>query len=253
MKQKRIALILAALLLAVLLCGCTINPDMTQTGDAAVAEPAPTEDTQAAETPTEEAQTGQANPEAEDENAGMEFPVELADGALTVNSLFTSNITNPDKEDEMTEDLASVQVTNTGDVYLERADITVLTAGGQQLQFVVTNLPVGETLLAFDINGTVLTDTTAEDMWADCTGNLDAGLPDGLRATVTDSTITVYNDLEVDLADVTVTYHCRMGDNYFGGISYSQTIGVLPHGSRETLTASECWLGDPVVVNVTIG
>lgn len=250
MKLKRCLMALTCLLLALLLCACTINPAMAPEEQKPAREDSPPveEAPPVEETPAEEPE----EPE-EPEETGLALPYVTEDGCLTVSSLFTSDITNPDKGDEMTEGLASLQVANSGGSYVERADITVQTLAGQLLHFVVNNLPAGESVLAFDVDGIVLTEDKVDTIAAECSVTPEAGIPEGIAVLVDGDTITVKNEMDVDLADVTVIYRCRMGDSYFGGISYSQTIEVLPHGSREVLTADECLLGSPEVVSVSIG
>jgi len=254
---RRLLACALCLLLIIGLCACG-NAAQTQQS-----QPEDQETNQAEQTdPSAEQSAEEAQP-AESQTAESEFDPAppstpgtylclLEDGALAVNSLFTSDVPNPDEDDEPVTDLASLQVTNIGNQFLKRADITVILQDDTELTFLVTNLPAGKSLFAFDVNSTSVENTEYQSISSVAEWLAEGEqLPDGLAITVDENLITITNNSGSDMTNLTVTYHCLMDTVYYGGLSYTKTVAALPGGKSAALSAEECWLGIPELVCIT--
>ena len=84
----------------------------------------------------------------------------MEDGNLQVDSLFQYSGINPDCDGEMGDDIAALQVTNLSDRFVERAELTATLLDGTGLNFVITNVPAGQTVLAFAVDNAAYPDMT---------------------------------------------------------------------------------------------
>lgn len=181
-----------------------------------------------------------------------EFPISIEDGKISIESVFQYSGINLDCEDEFCENIGAVQVKNTSTDYLESADITVNLSDGSTMNFHVADLPVGDSIIAFEVKNSFYDVTkSVGEISADVVWNDDASLQqENLSFAVNGTNITVKNISGKTLQDLTVKYHCDLEGIYFGGKSYERRIEVLDAGESITLDASECYLGVAAVVNV---
>ena len=242
--MKKVTALLMSLLLMLSLCACTITAGREE-------EPAE-EISQTAETAEETADESADEPENEDEPDYLTFPLTLGDGALTVESVFTSDMTNPDCDNESVEDLASLQVTNTGSDCIAEAMVTAVMADGTTASFTIMNLPAGMSMLAFDTADTALKSTDCSSLTLESLTIGEIGIPEEVSVSAESTSITVTNNSGSTLENLTVTYHCMMDGVCFGGLSYEQIIADLPAGASITLEADECWLGTAEVLGITM-
>ena len=231
-KQKRLRCVLAlALALAVTGCGGSQASGSAQEAPAgSVAEPTPEP------TPTPDPR--------------IQFPCEVDGGKLTVNSLFQSSIFNPDCSDQSGEDIASLELVNTSDSYLEEAQFVVTLRDGTQINFAVSGVPAGQAVWAFATDNTALpADAVCDGI--ECTASYQPSPPlmeDKIAFAVSGTTITLTNLTGEDLTDLTVCCHCLLDGTIFGGRIYTYQVGLLRANGSATVEAMECYLGSADVV-----
>ena len=89
------------------------------------------DDVQTAETNEEETEP------SEETDTGLEFPYLLDDDKIQIDSLFQYSGINMDAQNEECEDVASLQLKNNSDQYLEKAEISVELTDGTAFSFEV--------------------------------------------------------------------------------------------------------------------
>ncbi len=172
---------------------------------------------------------------------------------LVISNLFSSSIPNPDCNMEVADGVASVAVTNVTEEYLLQACITATLADGTELYFIVNDLPAGETAQIFEINNRLLPEDAVctsiscqEEQYL--TG--DQLLTAYFLVTVEGSTITITNLTGSTLTGYAVICHDSLGDSYYGGTSYTYSIGDLASWASITIQAEDCILGDAQPVRI---
>lgn len=183
---------------------------------------------------------------------GLEFPYELENGKIRVNSLFQSSISNPDCEDKEGEDIASLEITNSSEEFLKKAQIEVKLDDGTVIPFSISNIPAGKTVCAF------ATDNTSIELDVVCSeieSNVefqekkDLLMKDSINIETDGTRVTLENKTDESFSDVSVYCHCLLNDVYFGGVSYKQVIDIPASGSA-VFNADDCYLGSAEVVCV---
>lgn len=188
-----------------------------------------------------------------EEKTGLSFPYELEDGKLLVNSLFQSSIINPDCGGESGENIATLEVLNTSDEFLEEAKITVKMADGTEIPFVITNIPEGKKVWAFATDNSVIElnpfceEITCESKFLDALSVMKGSL----NYEVDETAVTLNNLTEESLTGITIGCHCLFDDVYFGGLTYSYKVDELSANSSTTIDADDCYLGSAEVVFIT--
>lgn len=183
----------------------------------------------------------------------LDFPIEIEGGKLTIESVFQYSGLNLDAEDAICEDIGAVQLKNTSSEYLESADVVVTLSGGTQLKFCIEDLPAGKSIIAFEVQNQVydvsksVENMTANAQW----GNRKSLLDDKVTVITDGLQLTVKNSSGSTLKDLKVVYHCELDGVFFGGRSYEGIIEDLGAGKSAMLDASECYLGEAVVVCVS--
>ena len=66
----------------------------------------------------------------EEQKEGIEFPYEIDNGNLVINSVFQSSIENPDCGNEYGDDIASLELVNQSNQYLDSAELTLHMSDG---------------------------------------------------------------------------------------------------------------------------
>lgn len=185
--------------------------------------------------------------------AAIQFPYELADGKLTANSLFPSSIDNPDFNGEYGDDIATLEIVNTSDEFLQEAAITVQLADGTTIPFAITNLPAGSTVWAFAANNaSIQIDPACTDVA--CTAGFTAGMPvlaDQVSFEVHETEVTLHNLTSTPLTNLSVGCHCLFDGVYFGGVTYHYSVNTLPANASSTFSADDCYLDGAEVVSIT--
>ena len=184
----------------------------------------------------------------------LSFPLSLDDGRLEIRSLFPFSGINPDCGNQEGTDIAAIELTNTSGAYLTRADITLVLPDGTQLSFKVTGLPAGTTAMAFSgENRSISADTACVS--AECDASYDgtaAAESDKVSVSVSGITLTVVNTTAEPLSQIVIDCRSPLGDEYFGGMTYSYTVNDLPAGATATVDAIDCIMGIAEVVRVAV-
>lgn len=174
----------------------------------------------------------------------VELPYDLENGDLRIISLFQTDALNPDCDNAEGSDLASVELVNLSDKYLEEARLTVALTDGSTLEFLVQDLPAGMTVWAFETGNQSLADD-AKCEKIDCTAQfLDARpLMSGISTEASGASLKVTNQTGADIAVLTLRIHCLFENVYFGGKSAEYTIENLANGAAAEIYAVECYMG----------
>ena len=244
MKARRAVLwLLAAMLVVSLgLSGCTFQKDRT-------AEGGETESRK----PEEDAENQTQGTSGETEK--IDFPYELEDGRLMVNSLFQSEVANPDCQDEMGEETATLEIVNQSEEFLVSADITVIMPDGTKIPFQVTNLPAGKKAWVFAAdNAAAEQEAVCSSIECDAVFEETSSLMEGqVSFEVQDTRIILKNCTEEELTNLSIACHCVFDAVYFGGLTYSYPVEAIPAGESVTVEANDCYLGSVDVVRITQG
>lgn len=173
----------------------------------------------------------------------VEFPHQLGDGALEIESLFQFDGINPDCGNREGEKIAAMMIRNVSGSYLKSASIRAVLDDGSEILFSVSDLPAGKTALAFSVDNAALEDDR------ECTAfRMDAVFEEqqsmeGLSVSVDGTAITLTNETGREMTQISIFCHGVLGDMYYGGVTYLYTIASLPAGESETVTVAECMIG----------
>lgn len=183
----------AAMLAALLLSACSTPQEQTEPS-----APQTTQATQAATGATEESAT-----EAEELLA---LPRDLGSG-LTLQAVLPFSGPNVDADGAESDQLATIIVQNDGGMAVGAADITLTCEDGAELRFRVTDLPVGGSCYAFELNSAQY---TGENRVCAASAEVE---PDGslsvdyrVSVMVQDGGLVLVNMTEDTLHNVTVRY-----------------------------------------------
>lgn len=153
------------------------------------------------------------------------------------------------------ESLASLELTNGTADYLSEAALVVTLTDGTAFTFSVSDLPAGGSVIAFSPENAVY-DGSAACASISCTASFASGdqlLSEQVSCEVEGATVTVTNLTGEALRAVQVTCHDFVGDEIFGGCSYTYTIDSIPAGSSASLEAEDCLMGEAQVTRITAG
>ena len=182
----------------------------------------------------------------------LSLPYSLADGKLELVSVFQYSGINLDDSENEAENIGAIEITNCSGDYLVSAEITVVSAGGEQLKFEINNLPDGATVMAFETQSKILDSVSSVASASSQTQfTRETGDENRLETSVDDMTVTVRNISESTAEGVTVYYHCLYGGKYFGGKGFSHTIDSIEPGESSQFEADECLIGQAAVDRVT--
>ncbi len=184
----------------------------------------------------------------------VQFPLLVDDGRLEINSLFQFTGLNPDCGNQEGTDIASVVLKNLSGVYLAEAKITLTLLDGAQLNFVVTELPAGASAMAFSTENLSIP-TDAACVSVACEASFDPSavtVSDQVTAEINGTAITLTNVSGQDLSQIVVYCRSPLGEEYFGGNTYSYTVTDLPAGESTVVDAADCILGMAEVVRFVV-
>lgn len=214
------------------------------------------EDDIAAEEPpsSEEALEPQPTTEPFLLSSPVSFPLSLEDGKLEITGAFQFDGINPDSSNQEGSELASITLTNTSDTYLEKADLSMYTDDGTLLTFTVTDLPAGKSAMAFSLeNASSVADAAYGDVTCQAEFDESASLmEDQITLSVAGTHVTLRNNTDTELTDLVVYCRSSLGDQYFGGITYTYTVNNLPAYGTAELEAEDCILGLAEVVRIAM-
>lgn len=189
---------------------------------------------------------------AEEDDTGLEFPYKLDHNRLRIDSLFQYSGVNPDAQLENGDDIASIQLKNISDQYLESAEISVELDNGTAFSFTLQDIPAGKSVTAFDTANTSY-DGNAGVAYieAQASYNADASVnEDACAITKDDQGVHLQNISDDTLNNIQVKYHSILDDMYFGGLSYTATVDSLAVDQTTDVDTSEDMLGDVEIVSV---
>ena len=191
--------------------------------------------------------------ETSDIQSGIEFPYELEGGKLTVNSLFQSSIENPDCSNEYADNVATLEVENTSDEFLQEAKITITLNDETKIPIVITNLPAGKAVWAFATDNTAVElNSVCMEIACDAIFKKEMSvLSDIVSYEVNETKVTLHNLSSDNLTDLSICCHCLFDDIYFGGLTYSYDVDELSANDSTTFDADDCYLGSAEVVCIT--
>ena len=222
----------------------------------------PAAETETNETQPKETEAKETEPKetVDKENEGtkiqevVSFPLVLADGKLGIENAFQFDGLNPDCENQEGYNIAAITVKNLSDEYLAKADISITTDGGITLQYVILDLPSGKSTVAFATdNATTNADTQYGDVVCDVVFDPDASMnEEKISVSVDGIQIVLENNTGEQIDEVVVYCRSTMGDQYFGGITYTYTVNNLPANGTAEVMAVDCILGLAEVVRVVI-
>lgn len=184
-------------------------------------------------------------------DVNVSFPCVLAEGQLTVNSLFESTVMNPDAGGAMGTDVASLEVKNTSGQHLEYAEIEAVLPDGTVLEFEIRDLPADQSVWVFEKNNTTIKKNTVCTS-VTCAVSFTAEAPlmaDKLAAEASGTSVTIRNLSGETLSDLSLGFHCLFEEDlYFGGAVYMYSIESISPGESVTLDVNECYIGTAQLV-----
>jgi hypothetical protein len=182
----------------------------------------------------------------------IQFPYELEDGKLQLQSLFQSSVSNPDSDDSYVENLAAIEIINSSSEHLKEATIKIILSSGEELTFVLEEIPAGKTVWAFEVNNKCYRmeqkclEVKCEAIFAEKTVLLE----EQLRIDAKDTLVTVTNVSNEALENLELEFHCLFADVYYGGKTYMYRIDTIEAHEAVSLDVWECYLGIADVVNI---
>lgn len=163
-----------------------------------------------------------------------------------------------DRTDEEVDDILAIQVTNSGEKYIQTMDIT-LTAGEIQAQFSISTLFPGETAVVIEKNRMTYSNMPTFDQAQASAVAMFEGNPgmcqDKLEIQCLDGIINVTNISGEDITgDILIYYKNYVSGIYYGGITYRVRIeGGLKAGEIRQGTATHFKPDSSKIVFVTCG
>lgn len=182
-------------------------------------------------------------------DVGLEFPYEADEGRLVIESLFSSDVTNPDSDNASAEGIASLAFRNVSGDFLRSAVFYVTMTDGTERTFKAEAVPDGAVDWAFEIeNQTMDLQQAVEDVSFDTVyGAYENSVMDLVSLVITDTQIQLTNNSDQVLTNLKVYCHNDLGEAYYGGTVYTYTVESVSPGETVTIDAAECYLGVSVV------
>lgn len=191
------------------------------------------------------------NPSEGQNAGGIEFPYEMEDGKLVIKSLFEANVENPDCNNEISENIAALEITNQSEEYCEQAEICLEMQDGKEFKFIVSDLPPEKTVWAFEINNSSIeSDYFCKDITDKVVFGEKDYMEDIVSFSITDTTITIQNNTNEELTDILLKCHCLFDEVYFGGITYEYPVSTIPANGQIVVDAVDCFMGTAEVVGI---
>lgn len=202
-----------------------------------------------------ESEIDQEESEVENETiVGLKFPYSLPESDLVITSVFQYDGLNPDCENQEGNEIAAITVKNISDTYLSSAEINLISNSGEEFCFVLTDLPANKEVMVFS-NENKSSKIGDVYVGVECGTVFDTEASmndDRIAVSVNGVHITLQNNTDEDISEIDVYCRSSLGDQYFGGITYSYTINDLPAYGTAELDAVDCILGLAEVVRIAI-
>lgn len=202
--------------------------------------------------PVEEQSQAANSPAESTEESEAAFPILLEEGKLAIKSIFQSSIPNPDNGFEEAVDMASIELVNQSDAYLEQAEIAITLEDGTALTFEVFDIPAGKTVWAFDLNNTTI---AAEHPYREASSKAEFdedydGWEGQFQVESESAIVKLKNLTGKKQKDMKVKVHCAMDGSYFGGTSYEYNVEQIASEETVTLEIIESYFGEAEVVRI---
>lgn len=184
----------------------------------------------------------------------IEFPYSIDEGKLEIESLFQFDGINPDSENEEGTDIASIMIKNVSNSHLVRADIEVMPIDGEAVKFVVTELPAGESAMAFSVENLSVTEGTAYESISCEAVYEESKTSEEIPVTtsIEDSIITLKNTTEEEISQLTIYYREPFDDAYFGGIAKECVVENISANESVDVKAEDSILGVIEIVRLSL-
>ena len=252
-QQKSPVKIFAVVLLLVLVMAAFIMLVLPQilyrlSGDADTQQ-TETSDSVVSEETGEDTEQGEVYIDGE----AVAFPVSLENDRLEIESMYQYSGINPDCENAEGNNTAAITLHNVSSEYLKEAEISMTLQDGTALEFKITDLPAGESVIAFSTENTELgADAVCVQVGCEAVFEEPDSTAEKVSAEAEGMLITVVNTSGEDLSEIVI--YCRgvFGEDYFGGVTYQYTINNLPAGESTQVDAFECIMGEAEVVRVAV-
>lgn len=191
---------------------------------------------------------GGETPSATD--TAVSFPQKL-DKGLSAENLFPSDILNPDCNWEQGYDVASLEIKNTSDKHIEKAEITLTLASGEKLVFVVEELPQGASVWAFETSNTALPkDFKCVDIKTDISVCEPSLMEDELSLAHNGISVSFSNLTDNEISGLTASFHCLMDDIFYGGKAFRRDVEAIAPHQNVTVNITECVFGNAQTVRL---
>lgn len=188
---------------------------------------------------------------ATDKLLQLQIPLFL-DDKLEIESLFSYDGINPDCGNQEEKNIAAIQLRNTSDSYLERAEIEMTLTDGSVVHFLVEDLPAGKSVMAFSTeNGQLKDGIGCAKVAHTVVYDTATAQTDLFSVTVDGMNVFVTNVSSEKLDNIDVYCHNSLDEVFFGGITYIYEIEDLAAGETATICALDCILGMVEVARVT--
>lgn len=241
MTRNKIIGVILMLIVSMFAVACSDNKDKDNTNQSSDEETESTEE------------DSMISIEADEDVKGIEYPYQLDEGNLIINSLFQSSIENPDCNNEYADDIASLEIENQSGRFIESTDITLTLNDDSQLHMKIQEIPADQKVWVFECENTSL----SSDMVCvsiDCDISYldeDPLLSDRVTVSTEETSVTLVNQSGESLSGLTVNCHCLFDSVYYGGQVSSYSVDELAAGSSTVIEAEDCYLGTADVVRIS--
>lgn len=202
-----------------------------------------------------ESEIDQEESEVENETiVGLKFPYSLPESDLVITSVFQYDGLNPDCENQEGNEIAAITVKNASENYLSSAEINLIAVSGEEYDFTLTDLPTDKEVMVFS-NENKSSNIDDAYIGIECVPVLDTEASmneDKISVFVDGIHVIIQNNTDEDINNIDVYCKSTMGDQYFGGITYSYNISNLSAYGTAELDAEDCVLGICEVVRIAI-
>jgi len=188
----------------------------------------------------------------QEQETGLQFPYEVEEGKLQINSLFQASVSNPDNANEYVENLAALEVVNISEEHLEEAKIVLTLKDGEKLEFLIEEIPAGKAVWVFESNNKsyeleqICQAAESDAAFVENTNLMN----DELDITVDFTEVSVSNIKGEALEKLKLEFHCWFEDVYYGGRTYKYDIESLNKDESISLDVWECYMGTAEIVKI---
>lgn len=175
---------------------------------------------------------------------------ELEEEKLKILSIFPSDVPNPDHNFENGTNIASIELKNVSEEYLDSARITLVSDRGQTYEFLIQDLPAGDVVWAFDIESREIGEDEGYGQ-VTCEASFDPEYENkDFQMEFQNGEIIVTNLTTQDYQNLTIKVRSQLEGVNFGGISYTYKIEELNAKDSTSFPVLEAYFGDAKAVKI---